>query len=108
VPTDARARKSEPHRCPDCGAAFDVTYFDDRTGVRSQLPMTTTEAACPVCGRTRSVALPAGAASTRDDTDTLVRQRSRDGEANALAGTRHYSDFAPQLDIHESPMIVAA
>ena len=64
MPTDARARKSEPHRCPDCGAAFDVTYFDDRTGVRSQLPMTTTEAACPVCGRTRSVALPAGADST--------------------------------------------
>lgn len=64
MPTDARARKSEPHRCPDCGAAFDVTYFDDRTGVRSQLPMTTTEAACPVCGRTRSVALPAGAEIT--------------------------------------------
>ena len=64
MPTDARARKSEPHRCPACGAAFDVTYFDDRTGVRSLLPMTTTEAACPACGRARSVALPAGAEST--------------------------------------------
>jgi hypothetical protein len=62
--TEARARKSEPHLCPECGAAFDVTYYDDRTGVRSQLPMTTTEAACPACGRTRSVALPAGAERT--------------------------------------------
>lgn len=62
--TEMRARKSEPHRCPECGAAFDVTYFDDRTGVRSHLPMTTTEAACPACGRTRSVALPAGAERT--------------------------------------------
>ena len=38
--TEARARKSEPHQCPECGAAFDVTYYDDRTDVRSQLPMT--------------------------------------------------------------------
>jgi uncharacterized protein (UPF0212 family) len=64
VPAEARARKSEPHLCPDCGAAFDVTYYDDRTGLRSQLPMTTAEAACPACGRTRSVALPAGAEQT--------------------------------------------
>jgi hypothetical protein len=64
VPAEARARKSEPHLCPDCGAAFDVTYYDDRTGVRSQLPLTTTEAACPSCGRPRSVALPAGAERT--------------------------------------------
>jgi len=62
--TGTRARKSEPHRCPECSAAFDVTYFDDRTGVRAQLPMTTTEAACPACGRARSVALPHGAERT--------------------------------------------
>ena len=62
--TEARTRKSEPHRCPGCGAAFDVTYFDDRTDARAQLPMTTTEAACPLCGRARSVALPAGAERT--------------------------------------------
>jgi predicted RNA-binding Zn-ribbon protein involved in translation (DUF1610 family) len=62
--TEARARKSEPHRCPECGAVFEVTYFDDRRGVRAQLPMTTTEAACPACGRSRSVALPAGAERT--------------------------------------------
>jgi hypothetical protein len=60
----ARARKSEPHRCPACGAAFDVTYFDDRSGPRAQLPMITAEAACPDCGRTRSVALPAGSERT--------------------------------------------
>ena len=42
MPAEARARKSEPHSCPECGAAFDVTYYDDRTGARSQLPMTTT------------------------------------------------------------------
>jgi predicted RNA-binding Zn-ribbon protein involved in translation (DUF1610 family) len=64
VHIEARARKSEPHRCPECGAAFAVTYLDDRTGVRAQLPMTTTDAACPLCGRTRSVALPAGAERT--------------------------------------------
>ena len=62
--TEARTRKSEPHRCPECGAAFQVTYFDDRTGVRAQLPITTSEAACPTCGRKRSVALPAGAERT--------------------------------------------
>ena len=64
MPAEARARKTEPHRCPECGAAFDVSYFDDRTGERSQLPLTTTEAACPACGRTRSVALPAGSERT--------------------------------------------
>ncbi len=73
--TEPRARKSEPHRCPECGAAFEVTYFDDRSGVRAQLPMTTTEAACPACGRKRSVALPAGAERTvavelHDSSDT--------------------------------------
>lgn len=64
MPAEARARKSEPHHCPGCGAAFDVTYFDDRTDSRAQLPMTTTEARCPDCGQARSVALPAGAERT--------------------------------------------
>jgi DNA-directed RNA polymerase subunit RPC12/RpoP len=59
-----RIRKSDPHRCPECGADFEVSYFDDRVGERAQLPLTTTEAACPACGYSRSVSLPAGAERT--------------------------------------------
>lgn len=62
--TATRARKSDPHRCPECDAAFEVSYFDDRTGDRAELPMATTEAACPACGHTRSLSLPAGAEQT--------------------------------------------
>jgi hypothetical protein len=59
-----RSRKGEPHRCRDCGASFEVTYFDDRTGERALLPMASLDVACPLCGRTRSVSLPAGAERT--------------------------------------------
>lgn len=64
MPAEARARKSEPHSCPECGVAFDVTYLDDRVGARAQLPRTTTAARCPACGSPRSVSLPAGAEHT--------------------------------------------
>jgi hypothetical protein len=62
--TATRARKSNPHRCPECDAAFEVSYFDDRTDDRAQLPMATAEAACPACGHARAVSLPAGAEHT--------------------------------------------
>jgi predicted RNA-binding Zn-ribbon protein involved in translation (DUF1610 family) len=76
----ARARKSDPHRCPKCGTGFDVTYFDDRTGERAHLPMTTAEAACPACGHVRSVSLPAGAERT------LEVELSEGAEADEGAG----------------------
>jgi transposase-like protein len=59
-----RSRKSEPHRCPGCGSSFEVTYLDDRRGERALLPMASLDVACPLCGRTRSVTLPAGAERT--------------------------------------------
>jgi predicted RNA-binding Zn-ribbon protein involved in translation (DUF1610 family) len=59
-----RSRKSDPHRCPGCGASFEVTYLDDRTGERALLPMASLDVACPQCGRMRSVSLPAGAERT--------------------------------------------
>ena len=61
---EPRARKSDPHRCPACSAGFEVTYFDDRVGERALLPMTIARAACPACGHSRSVSLPAGAERT--------------------------------------------
>jgi hypothetical protein len=59
-----RARKSDPHHCPACGASFEVTYVDDRTGERALLPMAGVNVACPLCGRVRSVSVPAGAERT--------------------------------------------
>lgn len=59
-----RSRKSDPHHCPSCGASFEVTYFDDRTGERALLPMASLDVPCPLCGRMRSVSLPAGAERT--------------------------------------------
>jgi predicted RNA-binding Zn-ribbon protein involved in translation (DUF1610 family) len=59
-----RSRKSHPHRCPGCGARFEVTYFDDRTGERAQLPLASLDVSCPACGRMRSIALPAGTERT--------------------------------------------
>jgi predicted RNA-binding Zn-ribbon protein involved in translation (DUF1610 family) len=61
---EARARKSDPHRCAACGAGFAVTYFDDRVGERALLPMTIAKAACPACGHSRTISLPAGAEHT--------------------------------------------
>jgi len=61
---EPRVRKGDPHRCSACGAGFEVTYFDDRVGERALLPMSIARAACPACGHTRSVSLPAGAERT--------------------------------------------
>ena len=61
---DPRVRKSDPHRCPKCKAGFDITYFDDRIGERSLLPMTIAKAACPACGHSRTISLPAGSERT--------------------------------------------
>lgn len=80
MPAEARARKSHPYRCPRCDAAFEVTYFDDRTGDRAHLPLTTAEAACPACGHTRSISLPAGAERT------LEVERSEGVEADEGGG----------------------
>ena len=60
--------------------AFEVTYFDDRTGDRAHLPLTTAEAACPACGHNRSVSLPAGAEQT------LEVERSEGVEADEGGG----------------------
>lgn len=61
---EARVRKSDPHRCPECDAVFEVSYLDDREGERALQPMTSTRAACPACGHARSISLPAGAERT--------------------------------------------
>jgi hypothetical protein len=60
----ARERKRNPHHCNDCGADFEVEYFDDRTGERASAPPVLVEVSCPRCGKTRSVSLPAGAERT--------------------------------------------
>jgi len=77
---EARVRKSDSHRCPECGQGFEVTYFDDRVGERALLPMTIARAACPACGHSRSVSLPAGAERT------LVVERSEGLEADEGGG----------------------
>ena len=59
-----RSRKSDPHHCPHCDTSFEVTYIDDRAGERALLPMASLDVACPICGRMRSVSLPAGAERT--------------------------------------------
>lgn len=76
---EARARKSDPHRCAECGAAFAVTYFDDRVGERALLPMTIAKAACPACGHSRTVSLPAGSERT-------LQIELSDGEADEGGG----------------------
>jgi len=58
-----RERKAEPHEC-SCGARFELAYFDDRRGERAALPDELVDAACPACGKVRSLSLPAGAAKT--------------------------------------------
>jgi len=77
---EARVRKSDPHRCPECDAAFEVSYLDDRVGDRAQQPMTVARAACPACGHARSIPLPAGAERT------LQVERSEGLEADEGGG----------------------
>ena len=66
-----RERKRDPHRCAGCGTAFEVTYFDDRASDRTTLPPLPVDVACPVCGRAKSLTVPAGSERTivveRDD-----------------------------------------
>jgi hypothetical protein len=62
--TKTRERKRNPHHCNDCGADFEVGYFDDRKGARAAAPPVLTEVPCPRCGKARSVSLPAGAERT--------------------------------------------
>jgi hypothetical protein len=63
--TATRERKSDPHHCADCGADFEVEYYDDRrVGQRAAAPPVLAEVACPRCGRPRSVSVPAGAERT--------------------------------------------
>jgi hypothetical protein len=63
--TAARERKRDPHHCAECGADFEVEYYDDRrAGPRAAAPPVLAEVACPRCGRPRSVSVPAGAERT--------------------------------------------
>jgi len=59
-----RERKRDPHHCVECGADFEVAYYDDRTDERTALPQVTAQAPCPGCGKPATVSLPAGAERT--------------------------------------------
>jgi hypothetical protein len=60
-----RERKRDPHHCADCGADFEVEYFDDRrAGERVALPPVLVDVSCPGCGKAKSLSLPAGAERT--------------------------------------------
>jgi hypothetical protein len=61
----ARERKRDSHHCAECGADFDVQYYDDRrAGPRAAAPPVLAEVPCPGCGKPRSVSVPAGAERT--------------------------------------------
>ena len=60
----SRERKRDPHHCVDCGADFEVAYYDDRTGERAALAPVIAQAPCPDCGKPATVSLPAGAERT--------------------------------------------
>jgi hypothetical protein len=62
--TVGRERKRDPHHCADCGADFEVEYFDDRTGDRATAAPVLVDVPCPRCGKPRSVSLPAGSQRT--------------------------------------------
>jgi len=68
-----RERKTEPREC-SCGARFEVGYFDDRRDERAALPDELVAAACPACGKTKTLSLPAGAGKT------LVAELADDGQ----------------------------
>ena len=58
-----RERKRNPHRC-ECGAAFDVCYFDDRRDPERDREAVTVQVACPACGRPKTLCVPDGADRT--------------------------------------------
>jgi len=63
--TPGRERKRDPHHCADCGADFEVEYFDDRrAGERAATAPVLVDVSCPRCGKPRSVSLPAGSERT--------------------------------------------
>ena len=59
-----RERQRTAHRCVECSTGFEVAYFDDRRDERADLPEVLAEVACPRCGRSRAVSVPAGAERT--------------------------------------------
>jgi hypothetical protein len=63
VTAGQRERKRSPHRC-DCGEAFEVCYFDDRRDPARDGDPVTVEVACPQCGRSKTLAVPAGSERT--------------------------------------------
>ena len=75
--TADRERKTEPHEC-SCGARFELGYFDDRRGERATLPDELVDAACPACGKAKSLSLPAGAEKT------LVAELADDGQEEGV------------------------
>lgn len=63
--TPARERKRDPHHCADCGADFEVAYYDDRrVGERAAAPPVLIDVPCPRCRKPKSVSVPAGAERT--------------------------------------------
>ena len=58
-----RERKRSPHRC-ECGSSFDVCYFDDRRDPKRDGDPVDVQVACPICGRSKTLALPDGSDRT--------------------------------------------
>jgi hypothetical protein len=58
-----RERKRNPHRC-ECGAGFDVCYFDDRRDPMRDADPVTVHVSCPACGRSKTVCVPDGSDRT--------------------------------------------
>ncbi|HUG53152.1 MAG TPA: hypothetical protein VMR21_06105 [Vicinamibacteria bacterium] len=76
-----RERKRNPHRC-DCGAAFDVCYFDDRHDPARDGDPVTVEVGCPTCGLHKTVCVPDGSERTVVvETSTLAEDDVDEGVA---------------------------
>jgi len=74
-----RDRKRDPHRCLQCAASFDVTYYDDRTDERASLPPQSVDVSCPGCGHRKSILVPAGAERTLEVELDLVDEADEGG-----------------------------
>ena len=63
--TEGRERKRDPRHCADCGADFEVEYYDDRrAGERAAAPPVLVDVPCPRCRKPKSVSVPAGSERT--------------------------------------------